>query len=95
LSTETWQLLDSGGGGGPPARLGHSLTYDPGLGAAVLAGGSIDNGDTRLGDTWHWDGLDWTEASPTTALPPRAYHQAVYADDAIILFSHGEVWSYE
>jgi hypothetical protein len=95
LSTETWQFLDDGGGGGgPPARLGHSLTYDPALGAAVLVGGSLDNGDTRLGDTWHYqDG--WSEANPATVLPPRAYHQAVDTPDGIVLFSHGEVWRYE
>jgi uncharacterized repeat protein (TIGR01451 family) len=89
-----WTLLDDGGGGGPPGRMAHSLTYDPATGSLVLIGGVIDEGDTLLGDTWYYQS-DWTEASPSMALPARAYHQAVYTDNAIILFSDGEVWRYE
>ena len=89
-----WSLLDPGGGTGPPARMAHSLTYDPVSGNTVLAGGTTDDGDTLLGDTWHYNG-GWSQATPTNPLPPRAYHQAVYTNGKIILFSDGEVWSYE
>jgi hypothetical protein len=93
FDTETWSELDGGGGGGPPGRMAHSLTYDVLAGNVVLAGG-IDADETLLGDTWlYQDG--WTEANPTTPLPSRAYHRAVYTDDGIILVSDGEVWKYE
>jgi len=95
LGTAEWTLLDAGGGTGPPARMGHSLTYDPDTGNLVLAGGTTDDGDTLLGDTWLYQDGDWTNANPVTPLPPRAYHQAVYTDNMIILFSDGEVWKYE
>jgi uncharacterized repeat protein (TIGR01451 family) len=94
--TETWHLLDDGGGGGgPPARQAHSLTYDAATGQVVLVGGTTDEGDTLLGDTWHYTDSGWTEATPTTPLPPRAYHQAIYTGDGIVLFSNEEVWGYE
>jgi hypothetical protein len=96
LAAAEWAELDDGGSGGPPARQASSLTYDPDTANMVLAGGDASGGDTLLGDTWHYrDG--WTEADPSTPLPPRAYHQAVYdgAGHALILFSNGEVWRYE
>ena len=43
----------------------------------------------------------WATPGTTTtpglrpSLPARAYHQAVYTDNAIILFSNGEGWLYE
>ncbi|MCP4288612.1 MAG: DUF11 domain-containing protein, partial [Gammaproteobacteria bacterium] len=97
LISSTWTLLDDGGGGGdPPARMAHTLTYDPGLGKAVLTGGVVADGHTLLGDTWHYDETNgWQQATPGTALPARAYHQAVYTPDGIVLFSNGEVWQYE
>ncbi len=103
--SETWTELDDGSGTGPSARMAHSLTYDPDIGKVVLVGGVTDEGDTRLGDTWHHTppsfpplgGTEggWTEADPATPLPPLAYHQAVYADNAIILFSARQLWRYE
>jgi hypothetical protein len=93
FDTDAWTELDGGGGGGPPGRMAHSLTYD-GLAGNVVLGGGIDADETLLGDTWLYQG-GWTEATPDTALPPRAYHRAVYTDDGIILFSNGEVWNYE
>ena len=87
----TWQLLDDGGGGnGPPARIGHTLTYDPDTTNFVMVGGDA------LGTTWHYRvGLGWTQVTPATPLPAQSYHQAVYTDDAIILFSREAGWRYE
>jgi PKD repeat protein len=92
---ESWQELDDGGGGGPPARMAHTLTYDTAAGNVVLVGGVADDGETLLNDTWHYSQNGWVEANPATTLPARAYHQAVYGNNAIILFSNGEVWNYE
>ncbi|MCP4995287.1 MAG: PKD domain-containing protein, partial [Gammaproteobacteria bacterium] len=95
LASQQWTELDPGGGGGdPPARLAHSLSYDPGLGQTVLVGGVAADGFTLLSDTWHYDGA-WLEASPVTTLPATAYHQAVYTDDETIIVADGVVWSYE
>ncbi len=64
------------------------------LGQTVLVGGVADDGDTLLDDTWHYDDT-WLEASPATALPATAYHQAIYDGDNIVVIADGEVWSYE
>ncbi len=94
LSSSTWQQLNSNANA-PVSRKAHSLVYDPGQLNFVLMGGLAEDGYTRLGDTWYYLGGNWVEATPTTALPPRAYHQAVYAGDKIVLYSNGEVWIYD
>jgi hypothetical protein len=93
--SDTWTLLDDGGGGSdPPARMAHTLTYDPATGNAVLVGGVAVDGEIVLTDTWHYHG-GWVEATPASSPPRPAYHRAVYGDGAIILYSNGEVWRYE
>jgi len=91
---EIWTELDDGGGG-PPARMAHSLTYDPATGNVVLVGGLSGDGDIVLNDTWHYNQNGWMEVTPSPAPAQPAYHQAVYGSNAIILFSKGEVWRYE
>jgi hypothetical protein len=76
--------------------MAHSLTYHPPSGTVVLVGGTTNNGDTLFGDTWHYqEGNGWTQANSATTLPARTYHQAVYGNNALILFSNREVWKYE
>jgi Galactose oxidase, central domain len=95
LGSSTWTSLNEGGGGGdPPARMAHTLSYDPGTGKAVLVGGVAANGETLLADTWLYQ-AGWSQANPATPLPAHAYHQAVYAGDGLILVSNGEGWKYE
>ena len=101
LATTTWQLLDDGGGGpstgsgqAPPARMGHTFTYDPDLGNAVLVGGLAADGDTRLDDVWLYNDSGWMQVSDTS-LPSGTWYQAIYTDNAIILVGNGEVWGYE
>jgi hypothetical protein len=36
------------------------MTYDDARGQVVLFGGTKYYGGARLGDTWIWDGTDWT-----------------------------------
>jgi hypothetical protein len=93
LASSAWiDLTDPGGG--PPARQAHTLTYDPVSGDTILVGGVAAEGDTLLGDTWHYRN-GWTQA--VSILPPRAYHHMVYnsVTGSLILFSHREVWRYE
>jgi len=92
LGTSTWSQLSPSSS--PPARMGHTLTYNPATTSMILVGGS-GSGNTLLGDTWHYSQNSWTQVYPTTLLPPRAYHQGGYGSNALILFSNGEVWKYE
>jgi hypothetical protein len=97
LTNNQWTLIPVGGGPSPGSgRLGHTLTYDPATQSVVLIGGSRDNGNIRLGDTWHYrDDVGWVEVTPAPALPPRAYQQVVATGNGLFLFSKGEVWGYE
>jgi hypothetical protein len=61
----------------PPARRGHTLTYDSRRKRVVLFGG-LGQSQTPLSDTWEWDGIDWTESMPTTSPPPRVGHAMTY-----------------
>jgi len=43
------------------------VAYDQAHDVVVLFGGT--NGQSYLGDTWTWDGVDWTEQHPATSPP--------------------------
>ncbi len=62
--------------GGPVARGGHSLTYDPVGGAVTLFGGVGAHG--ALNDTWELQAFSWSQASPARSPPARAFHGATY-----------------
>ena len=54
----------------PAPRNGPALAYDAALGAVVLFGGAIGTCcSDNLNDTWTWNGVDWTETYPSSALP--------------------------
>ncbi|MCG3197439.1 MAG: hypothetical protein GHCLOJNM_01925 [bacterium] len=59
----------------PSARVGHAMVFDSSRGVAVLFGG--DDSDflvltaPRLGDTWEWNGTNWTQRAPAVSPPPR------------------------
>jgi hypothetical protein len=57
-------------GGGPAARSGAAMAYDPAAGDVVMFGGTNAAGQP-LADTWLWDGSGWTAASPATSPPAR------------------------
>ncbi|MCP4420834.1 MAG: hypothetical protein GY805_29845, partial [Chloroflexi bacterium] len=95
LSNDTWT---QSGSSGPSARMAHGLAYDPTKGNFVLVGGSNNDGDTILNDTWHYDsGSGWTLASPTQAAPNTAYHLLIYdsTNDLFLIFVNGETWRYQ
>ncbi len=52
---------------GPPARCLHALAYDSRRERTVLYGGSGGMGSSTdlLGDTWEWDGNEWTQMADT------------------------------
>jgi hypothetical protein len=86
-STHTPPRLQAGTGG-----------YDPVLGVTVLYGGVIDGFQTGVfpvasGETWTWDGVDWTEhigASPPE-MSVRAFGQGTYVGFDLTLKDTGEV----
>lgn len=61
------------------------MAYDSLRGRVVLFGGAITNG--ALGDTWEWDGTDWTQMA--TSGPSRRYGHALAYDSRrqrVVLF---------
>ena len=85
---ENWtQMSDIG----PSARLGYALAYDAARQRSILFGGSskgdLVNAEPLLGDTWEWDGEDWTQLADTGPLP-RAFHAMTYDSkrERILLF---------
>ena len=62
------------------------MVYDAARQRIVLFGG--DSAGSRRGDTWTWDGSEWTALAPATSPPPRAEHAMAYdaARDRIVLF---------
>jgi hypothetical protein len=55
----------------------------------VLFGGRNSQGD--LGDTWVWDGTNWTQSNPASSPPPRFGHAMAYdaARGQVVLFGGG------
>ncbi|MEZ5964040.1 MAG: kelch repeat-containing protein [Planctomycetota bacterium] len=49
------------------------LTFDPGRRASVVVDGAA------LGDTWEWNGTEWTGGLPVDRLPPRTYHATCWS----------------
>jgi hypothetical protein len=77
----------------PPARLWHSMAYDPVHGEVILFGG--DSGTQFLNDTWIWNGTDWQAARPQPTNPALRTSAALDYDATtgdMVLFS-GTTWN--
>ncbi len=59
--------------GNPPARIEHSLAYDPSRGVTVLFGGTATGGGGYFNDVWEWDGTAWTDRTPVMGSPGLRY----------------------
>lgn len=79
----------------PPARGGHGLVYDSAHRQVVLFGGMPSQCMTNSfapptvdGDTWVWDGSNWTRKYPANSPPAREGPGIVYdsAENQIVLF---------
>jgi IPT/TIG domain-containing protein/galactose oxidase-like protein len=62
----------------PPGRTYTAMTYDAARGRVVLFGGLTNPGGAFLGDTWTWDGTNWTQEFPPNSPPPLSGHAMVY-----------------
>ena len=71
---------------GPSARYDHAMAFDEASGKVVLFGGVDSTG--RLGDTWTWDGVGWTQESPATGPSARGGHamSLAFTPRQIVLF---------
>jgi hypothetical protein len=69
----------------PSARAHAAMAFDPALGSPVLFGGT--HGDAyeieSFGDTWAWEGNDWTRLAAKSSIYRRSHFAAV----------GGRVWS--
>src|SRR2546421_3827106 len=67
----------------PPGRSFAAMAFDSARGKTVLFGGQGYPGGTfaQFGDTWEWDGTDWTQASPATS-PVQRDNAAMAFDSA-------------
>ncbi|HYL39559.1 MAG TPA: FG-GAP-like repeat-containing protein [Bryobacteraceae bacterium] len=76
----------------PSIRSGFALAYDAARGQVLLFGGSNSPGSCAmcppLGDTWVWDGSNWTQKNPQTSPPARSDADMVYdaAHSQMVLF---------
>jgi hypothetical protein len=86
----------------PLSRHGHGMVYDLSRNRIVLCGGRerrIAGGQLReqtLGDTWEWDGVNWTQRSPSHA-PPFVDFPAMVFDTAharTVLYA-GTTWMWD
>jgi len=65
----------------PPARESSALVYDARRGVVVLFGGGQAAGSTVYGDTWEWNGDDWTQRLDLTTSPPARWAHAMAYDN--------------
>ena len=78
----------------PSARLGHWMAYDVGRARVVLFGGSTDGfGSGCRGDTWEWDGVNWTQQLPAQSPTARHLHAMTmdWVNGRIVLFGGREI----
>jgi hypothetical protein len=76
-------------GAQPPTRAGGRMAFDTARGQAVLMGGYVygPNG-FPLGDTWLWNGAEWTEYTgpgPTA----RSHHSMAYDPERDVIVLYG------
>jgi hypothetical protein len=87
-----------------PPRANFAVAYDPVSGNVVVFGGKTEFPPATLGDTWTWDGSQWTQQHPATSPTPR--HLATMAYDPgskkVLLFGglttdqwSTETWSWD
>ena len=88
----------------PAARIAHAITFDASRAEVLLFGGRLAAFPSSFGDTWVWNGVNWTERFPATRPPPTGGHALVYevVGVQVILFggydngafSRSDTWSW-
>jgi hypothetical protein len=74
----------------PSPRQGPAMAFDGAAGNVVLFGGSVVPfvKGAAFGDTWTWDGTNWTQQFPRVSPSPRLWATMVYdpVNQAVLLF---------
>src|SRR5215510_9216284 len=72
----------------PPGRYAHAMAYDSARGQTLMFGGGDPNTNTNFGDTWVWDGVNWTQKFPATSPPPTSSSAMAYdgAHQQVVMF---------
>jgi hypothetical protein len=79
------------------------MAYEAGHAQVVLFGGLRRSDSDYLGDTWTWDGTDWTQRTPTHSPSARYAHAMAYdaAHAHVVLFGGysgsllGDTWTWD
>jgi len=79
-----WQHLEPASS--PSIRVSTSMAYDANSGRIILFGGRDAGSLAYLGDTWSWDGSNWTELRPSTAPSARQNPALVGVPNGVLLF---------
>ena len=92
-SAQTWTR--SSPVNAPVPRSQHAMAYDAARGQAVLFGGYDDIDTLNLGDTWVWDGANWTQKNPVNSPAPRLGAAMSYdaAHAQVVLFGGTQVFA--
>jgi hypothetical protein len=82
----------------PTPRFGAAMAFDGTTSQVVLFGGFF--GQNALGDTWTWDGVNWTQQHPTTSPPARSYASMAYDanNHQLVLFggsTTADTWTWD
>jgi hypothetical protein len=88
----------------PPGRWAHAMAYYLARGSVVLFGGygpTYPSG-SQFGDTWEYDGVNWTQIGTSTSPPAREQHAMAYdtVRRCVVMFggsgsgSKGDTWEY-
>ena len=62
----------------PTARSNHAMAHDPVRKKTVLFGGWSSATVASLGDTWLWDGTNWTKETPASQPSARSSHAMAF-----------------
>ncbi len=106
LVSDTWTFRNSTWtqvttSGAPPARYDASMTWDASASDILLFGGFGGTTLWSLGDTWAFDGLNWTERFPSPSPPARNGASTAYdpLENATVVFGghagfsfYGDTW---
>lgn len=90
----------------PPAAQSIALVYDSARAVSVTFGGQTfgDAGTGMIGETWEWNGTDWTHRLPANAPSPRRATTLAYdsARQRVVLFGgrsgngpENDTWEYD
>jgi hypothetical protein len=82
-NNETWEWdgtnwVQKSPANSPSWRDAPAMAYDQARGKVILFGGYNIPTKTRLGDTWEWDGTNWTQIMPWTIPGDRSNHAMAY-----------------